>query len=63
MPKIRKSWRVMPENIPLKKELSDSLGISDIIAQVLVNRGIMDKSIAEEFLFGGQEKLGDPYLL
>ncbi|AIF51457.1 single-stranded-DNA-specific exonuclease RecJ [Pelosinus sp. UFO1] len=63
MPKIRKSWRVMPENIPLKKELSNSLGISDIIAQVLVNRGIMDKSIAEEFLFGGQEKLSDPYLL
>jgi single-stranded-DNA-specific exonuclease len=63
MPKIKKIWQLMPENTILKKELSNSLGISDVIAQVLVNRGIMDKSVAKEFLFGGQEKLGDPYLL
>lgn len=53
----------MPEDSILKKELSSNLGISDVIAQVLVNRGIINKSTAEEFLFGGQENLGDPYLL
>lgn len=63
MPKIKKLWQVLPENTDIRQELSDHLGISDIIAQVLVNRGILDKNIAQDFLFGGQEKLGDPYLL
>jgi single-stranded-DNA-specific exonuclease len=63
MPKIKKIWQVMPENAILKQELSNDLGISDVIAQVLVNRGIIDKSTAKDFLFGGQEKLDDPYLL
>lgn len=63
MPKIRKVWRVIPSNLALKKEMSDSLGISEIITQVLINRGITDKKIANDFLFGGVEKLGDPYLL
>ncbi|MDF2634946.1 MAG: single-stranded-DNA-specific exonuclease RecJ [Pelosinus sp.] len=53
----------MPENTNIRQELSTSLGISDIIAQVLVNRGILDKNTATDFLFGGQEKLGNPYLL
>jgi single-stranded-DNA-specific exonuclease len=63
MPRIKKTWKLMPEDAVLKKELSSNLGISDVIAQVLVNRGIINKSTAEEFLFGGRENLGDPYLL
>lgn len=63
MPKIRKLWQIKPPNASLKQELSDSLGISDVIAQVLINRGIMDQDTAKEFLFGGVENLGDPYLL
>jgi single-stranded-DNA-specific exonuclease len=63
MPRIKKLWQVMPENTDIRQELSNYLGISDIIAQVLVNRGILDKNIAKDFLFGGQEKLGNPYLL
>lgn len=63
MPKIRKLWRVPPSNQVLRNELSSSLGVSSSIAQVLINRGITDKDIANEFLFGGQEKLGNPYLL
>ena len=63
MPKIRKLWRIPPSNDLFKKELSSSLGVSKSIAQVLINRGITDKDIANEFLFGGQEKLGNPYLL
>lgn len=63
MPKIKKTWKFMPENNILKEELSTNLGISDVIAQVLVNRGIIDKSTAKDFLFGGQENLNDPYLL
>ena len=63
MPRIKKIWKLMPENTILKQELSTNLGISDVIAQVLVNRGIIDKSTANNFLFGGHESLSDPYLL
>ena len=63
MPKIRKEWQVVPSNAALKKEMSAYLGVSEIITQVLINRGITDKDIAKDFLFGGSEKLGDPYLL
>lgn len=63
MPRMKTLWQVMPENSNVKQELSNVLGISDIIAQVLINRGIVDKKTAQEFLFGGIEKLGDPYLL
>ena len=63
MPKIKKLWKVLPENTDIRQELSDHFGISDIIAQVLVNRGILDKNIAKDFLFGGQDQLGNPYLL
>ncbi|MBC8015856.1 MAG: DHH family phosphoesterase, partial [Sporomusaceae bacterium] len=63
MPKIRKLWRVPPPNDLLKNELSSSLGVSSSIAQVLINRGITDQEIAKDFLFGGQEKLGNPCLL
>ncbi len=63
MPKMRKVWRVIPPHVTLKKEMSSHLGVSDIITQVLINRGITNKDIAKDFLFGGAEKLGDPYLL
>lgn len=63
MPKIRKLWRVPPPNDLLKNELGSCLGVSGSIAQVLINRGITEQDIANEFLFGGQEKLGNPCLL
>lgn len=63
MPKIQKKWQIKPPSTTLKQELSSRLGISDVIAQVLINRGIVDPESANAFLFGGEERLGDPYLL
>ncbi|AJQ27825.1 single-stranded-DNA-specific exonuclease RecJ [Pelosinus fermentans] len=63
MPKVKPLWQVMPKNKNLRQELSNTLGISDIIAQVLINRGIVDTDTANDFLSGGIEKLADPYLL
>jgi len=49
--------------VELKKQLSSSLNISQVIAQVLINRGLSDESQARNFLYGDIEKLGNPYLL
>lgn len=63
MPKVKPLWQVMQKSTNLRQELSNALGISDIIAQVLINRGIVDTVTANDFLTGGIENLADAYLL
>lgn len=63
MAKLGRLWRLAPPQTELSLFLSSSLGISKTVAQVLINRGILDEESAREFLFSGVERLGDPYQL
>ncbi len=56
-------WKTYEANPRLQKTLTDRLGVSDIFAQVLLNRGLRTTSDAEEFLFGGLSSCGDPFLM
>ncbi|HOJ42576.1 MAG TPA: single-stranded-DNA-specific exonuclease RecJ [Syntrophorhabdaceae bacterium] len=47
----------------LAKDLEDCLGIPNIIARILVNRGFLTPHEAEVFLFPKIEDLSDPFLL
>jgi single-stranded-DNA-specific exonuclease len=58
-----KIWRVVPACTELAARLAHSLGVSPVVAQVLVNRGIGDEAEARRFLHGGREVLPDPSLM
>ncbi|RJO64678.1 MAG: single-stranded-DNA-specific exonuclease RecJ [Candidatus Omnitrophota bacterium] len=56
--------KILTVNLPNKKlqaRLCDELGISYILAQLLINRGISSTQEAEGFLRGGLDRLHDPY--
>jgi single-stranded-DNA-specific exonuclease len=57
-----KLWRILPPSAA-RETLSRDLGISPLVAQLLVNRGYEDVTAAQLFLHGGAETLGDPFLL
>jgi len=57
-----KILRIAPSHTPLQNNLSKELGISKILAQVLVNRGIDTSAEADKFLNPKLEHLLDPYL-
>jgi len=56
-----KILKIAKPNIALAHKLSRGLGISNVLAQVLVNRGIKSVSGAEKFLDIKPEDLLDPY--
>ncbi|HWQ61224.1 MAG TPA: single-stranded-DNA-specific exonuclease RecJ [Negativicutes bacterium] len=58
-----KKWRVVPACAELAERLARELGVSPVVAQVLVNRGLGDDAAARRFLHGGAETLPDPYLM
>ncbi|HAH22060.1 MAG: single-stranded-DNA-specific exonuclease RecJ [Omnitrophica WOR_2 bacterium GWF2_43_52] len=60
MPKL---WKLKPADIPLQKKLSQELGISPILAQVLINRNIRSQESAREFLNPRLSGLHDTKLL
>lgn len=45
------------------KNLTDGVGISSILAQVLCNRGITTTEEAQHYLFDGMDDLYDPFLM
>ena len=49
-------------NTSLQNNFSQELGLSKILAQILINRGIKTKDEAEKFLDAKLEQLLDPYL-
>ncbi|MDR3562738.1 MAG: single-stranded-DNA-specific exonuclease RecJ [Negativicutes bacterium] len=61
--KVGKKWRVSPRQADLSRTFGQDLGISPVVAQVLINRGILDLESARHFLHGGVEGLGDPWLM
>ncbi|KAB2834352.1 MAG: single-stranded-DNA-specific exonuclease RecJ [Candidatus Brocadia sp.] len=58
-----KRWVFSPPNRPLQTEIASKLKISPLLAQVLVNRGIVDVASARSFLQPQIAALGDPSLL
>lgn len=59
----QKFWQVRNPDPQLQVLLSNSLKISPLIAQVLVNRGIASAGEGEEFLSADLKYLHDPFLL
>lgn len=58
-----KRWVFSPPNKPLQAEIASKLKISHVLAQVLINRGIVDVASARSFLQPQIGALGDPSLL
>lgn len=56
-------WRVYQEKIDKQKEFSSNLKISQILAQILINRGIEDVYSAKKFLNPDIHNLPDPFEL
>lgn len=63
--KIIKKWNVMlkPEDLPGIEEVSCELGISQILASLLANRGFKTSDEARAFLSKNQEIIHNPFLL
>ncbi|MGQ3686382.1 MAG: single-stranded-DNA-specific exonuclease RecJ [Candidatus Loosdrechtia sp.] len=60
---MSKRWIFYPLNKTIGVEIANRLKISQLLAQVLVNRGITDVSSARDFLQPQISSLGDPSLL
>jgi len=56
-----KIWYIKPSNSKLQCELSKGLGVSPLISQLLINRGITNQDEGEKFLFSNMEHLSDPW--
>lgn len=58
-----KRWRISPPDVNLQKYLSDSLSISPVISQLLINRGIRDIDKIKSFLKSDVSELYNPFLM
>ena len=59
----QKKWIIPPLNINLQTEISNSLRISPVLSQLLINRGIADIESARTFIQSDLSLLSDPMLL
>lgn len=59
----QKLWKIKDPNPQLQLALHNDLGVHPIIAQLLINRGIMTTQEADSFLSADLSKLHDPFLL
>jgi len=59
----QKKWIIPPLNIELQAEISNSLRISPVLSQLLINRGITDIESARTFIQSNLSLLSDPMLL
>ncbi|MDH4227626.1 MAG: single-stranded-DNA-specific exonuclease RecJ [Deltaproteobacteria bacterium] len=60
---MKKRWRVNPANKELQDALGRELNILPVTAQLLINRGLVDKDTALSFLSPDINALIDPFLL
>ena len=58
-----KKWSIAQTDILQQNKLGSELGISPIVAQLLLNRGITDADKAKTFLSGSMSELYNPFLL
>ncbi|MDI6794553.1 MAG: single-stranded-DNA-specific exonuclease RecJ [bacterium] len=59
----QKKWRFMESDSGLKTELTQALGIHPVLAQILLNRGLVTVREADKFLNANLTDLYNPYLL
>ena len=57
---MRKTWVLHPVNEGSVQEMAGTLGVSPVIARLLIRRGIHSSGAAEQFLFGDIGCLADP---
>jgi single-stranded-DNA-specific exonuclease len=62
MLKSKTRWIVRHSNESTAKKLANELNISEILASLLLNRGITDRDEARRFLFDEGESFHDPFL-
>lgn len=60
---MSKNWIIRESNLKVQQNLSSALNVPDIIAKVLVNRGIIDVQKAGHFMSAEMTDLHDPFLL
>ncbi len=60
---MQKKWNFMDSNTKIRGELAASLQISEIIAGVLLHRGITDPVVADEFLHSEKQSFENAFLL
>lgn len=58
-----KRWNIRESDIKEQKKISDTLGISPVLAQLLINRGIKTVDKARTFLTGDISELYNPFLM
>ena len=58
-----KRWNIKEPNIRLQRDLNEGLGLSPVVAQVLINRGLRDVDSAKTFLTGDVSELYNPFLM
>ena len=63
MQMIKKRWCIKEPDKETQRLLSQELGISTIVAQVLINRGIKDLEQAHQFLFPSLSHLHSPLMM
>ena len=60
---MNKLWRIKDANPSIQDNLSHSLNISKVTAQLLANRGVENPKDAQEFLSLSLAAFHDPFLL
>lgn len=63
MIKQMKKWILPEEKIDLKNELASILNISEILVELLIQRGYTDIKKVTEFLYPQKQKFHDPFLM
>ena len=58
-----KQWRIAASQPELQNQLAKELGVSPVIAQVLINRNITTSAIAKNFISKDLNSLHDPFLM
>lgn len=60
---MERIWEVQKQDSDLVRSLSGSLGLSNIVASLLIAKGIKDEEGAKSFLHPMEAELHDPFLL
>src|SRR5262245_41703088 len=60
---MRAQWRVADVDLETRQALATDTGLSPMLCQVLINRGITDAAAVQAFLSPSLHDLHDPYLL
>ncbi|WP_051534257.1 single-stranded-DNA-specific exonuclease RecJ [Desulfitibacter alkalitolerans] len=61
MEKANKIWYIKPSEPNLQCELSKGLGVSPLVSQLLINRGITNQDEGKSFLSSNLSHLSDPW--